>query len=129
MDGFVGLRSHDSLVCAKSSSHDTPYHWDGASRGEEHERRRARIELNLNGFSILSWLWQVAGMCMFTCAMALGLCFVYNPIRKEVREMGKKTLIYYIFHDCDGASVCFAFAFDVYKSRHPVVCYVQRSGQ
>ncbi|KAL3927432.1 MAG: hypothetical protein SGPRY_002825 [Prymnesium sp.] len=40
-------------------------------------------------------------MCTFTCALALALCLIYNPIRKDVREGGKRTLLYYIFHDCD----------------------------
>jgi len=48
--------------------------------------------------TVLPEVWR---MCFFTCALAYCLCHVYNPIRQTVRDGGRKTLLYYIFHDCD----------------------------
>ena len=48
--------------------------------------------------TVLPEVWR---MCAFTCALAYALCHIYNPIRRTVRDGGPKTIVYYIFHDCD----------------------------
>jgi hypothetical protein len=48
--------------------------------------------------TVLPEVWR---MCAFTCALAYCLCHVYNPIRQTVRDGGRKTFLYFIFHDCD----------------------------
>ena len=48
--------------------------------------------------TVLPEVWR---MCAFTCALAYALCHIYNPIRRTVRDGGPKTILYYIFHDCD----------------------------
>lgn len=61
---------------------------------------RGRLPLWLGHFNgtVLPEVWR---MCFFTCMMALWLTVIYNPLRKSVREGGKKTFLYYVFHDCD----------------------------
>ena len=61
---------------------------------------RGRLPLWLSHYAgtVLPEVWR---MCFFTCMMALWLCVIYNPLRKEVREGGKKSFLYYVFHDCD----------------------------
>jgi len=52
----------------------------------------------LQHVSVLPDVWR---MCAFTVCLAFLLCQVYNPIRRAVRDGQKKTLLFYLFHDCD----------------------------
>ena len=55
--------------------------------------------------TVLPDVWK---MCCVSCSLALLLCNVYNPIRQAVRDGGKKTFLYYVFHDCDAFFALFA---------------------
>lgn len=52
----------------------------------------------LQHVSVLPDVWR---MCAFTVCLSFLLCQVYNPIRRAVRDGQKKTLLFYLFHDCD----------------------------
>mmetsp|Transcript_27486 Transcript_27486/g.83621 ORF Transcript_27486/g.83621 Transcript_27486/m.83621 type:complete len:497 (+) Transcript_27486:283-1773(+) len=52
----------------------------------------------LQHVSVLPDVWR---MCSFTVCLSFLLCQVYNPIRRAVRDGQKKTLLFYVFHDCD----------------------------
>lgn len=65
---------------------------------------RARAHFKLPRFSALrhvSVLPDVWRMCAFTVCLSFLLCQVYNPIRRAVNAGHKKTLLFYLFHDCD----------------------------
>jgi len=56
---------------------------------------------------VLPDVWR---MCAFTVCLSFLLCHIYNPIRRAVRDGQKKTLIYYLFQDCDSFfNMCTSF--------------------
>mmetsp|Transcript_7950 Transcript_7950/g.15680 ORF Transcript_7950/g.15680 Transcript_7950/m.15680 type:complete len:334 (-) Transcript_7950:338-1339(-) len=57
--------------------------------------------------TVLPAVWR---MGFFTMTLSLLLCHIYNPMRRSVRDGGKKTLLFYIFQDCDAFfSICTSF--------------------
>ena len=50
---------------------------------------RHRLLYRFSG-TVLPQVWK---MCFLTMFLALGLCFVYNPIRRAVARGDKKTLL------------------------------------
>ena len=68
---------------------------------------RRRLFLHHFTGTVLPEVWR---MIAFTCAMALIMCFVYDPMRRSVRDGGKKSILYYVFQDVDAFfSMCTAF--------------------
>ena len=63
----------------------------------EYQPRRRLFTHHLSG-TVLPEVWR---MCLVTMMLALLCATLYNPLRKDVKEGGKRTLLYHTFNDCD----------------------------